>query len=342
VKTSTKPDTILTLQALRGIAAIMVVIHHSIGYWYVNVLGQSTGWFVNGSYGVDIFFIISGFIMPLSIRRLSSSAETASVFLKRRLERVVPLYWIWTTSKVAFHFLGRSREPFGPPWHVVASYFFLPAISSTGEKNPLLTVGWTLQMEMMFYLLIAFSLWMGWRLRVFMPITLGLLASLYFVSPLDRTALDLSRHPLYLEFLCGLVLAYLFNQRRLKIPAPVAGIVLVSSFILLMTSYAGYLRGVLAFLIVASGLALEPFIRSYIPRLLLFLGDASYSIYLSHVTFVKYAVKAYVLFPTYHGPLLAAAVGLLLGCTAGAITYVCIEHPINNYFKVRRRVAIPA
>src|ERR1700677_861510 len=90
------------LQALRAVAAGLVVMHHSISLWVGNIMHRpiASQW-SNGAAGVDIFFVISGFVMAISLPGLAGRKNKAGVFLWRRFARIVPLYWMALTAKLA-------------------------------------------------------------------------------------------------------------------------------------------------------------------------------------------------------------------------------------------------
>ena len=90
------------IQVLRGLAAAMVVALHATQSWSQRVGGQAPGlvW-GNGAAGVDIFFVISGFVMAVSTIGKEHKVNPAQNFLERRLIRIAPLYWIATIAVIA-------------------------------------------------------------------------------------------------------------------------------------------------------------------------------------------------------------------------------------------------
>src|SRR5437762_263735 len=95
----------LTIQALRAVAALLVVVYHAFDMWGVRVNSSAPGnaW-ANGAAGVDIFFIVSGFVMVVSSRRLVSQPGGWLTFIQHRIVRIVPLYWLLTTAKLVLVF----------------------------------------------------------------------------------------------------------------------------------------------------------------------------------------------------------------------------------------------
>jgi exopolysaccharide production protein ExoZ len=345
------PPTIYTIQALRGIAAVLVVLHHIISMWYLEVLHVLPVIAFRGTTGVDIFFVISGFIMPLTIRRTISPALSAQTFFTRRLERIVPLYWLCTLVKYISLRLSPdlSEHGTGSTWHVVSSFLFIPSFNESHIVQPLLQPGWTLTWEMLFYALIAIALLLGAPLRFFLPPILIGLASLYFVPLPQNVPIDTRTIPLLVEFLLGLALSVRYRKRLQhcqSIPASLATIVGVAAFCTLIfdvpaTRYPLVFGGFLATAIVGSALELEQRIGHRIPRLLLLLGDASYSIYLTHWFLVSIFRKVFghSVLATMSNGALPLLIMVTISCAVGIAVYHFVESPINHYFRVRRRTA---
>jgi exopolysaccharide production protein ExoZ len=284
------PANFLTIQVLRAVAALLVVLLHAFETWgeRVDPAAPGVNW-DNGAAGVDIFFIISGFVMVISSRRLVDQAGAWLIFLRHRVVRIVPLYWLLTTAKiVAVLVLGgvvlRTSLDFKS---VAGSYLFLPVTDSAGHFRPVLPVGWTLTYEFLFYLLFAAALAM--RVDVFRVIIPGL--GLVAVAALVRTetwpAWTILFDTIVVEFMFGVMLAK-WTLRGFRLPPAIAGVFILFGFglILIVPMISENARvltwGIPAFVIVAGGVSLEPFVAPALPRWLLTLGDASYSIYLSH------------------------------------------------------------
>src|SRR3954451_23086289 len=129
---------LLSLQVLRAVAAVAVVICHAglqLNYWTQTALE----WNFVGSAGVDLFFVISGFIITLVSWNSFGRIDQVAPFVARRLIRIGFLYWLLTTIYVVSGSFS--------PWHVLASYLLLPV-----DGPPILSVAWTLVYEVMFYL----------------------------------------------------------------------------------------------------------------------------------------------------------------------------------------------
>lgn len=329
------------VQMLRFAAAMLVAAMHITQAISVHLSGQGPSqYWAQGSAGVDIFFVISGFVMglttPPSARHWRERAAQAWQFLQRRLIRVVPLYWFYTLLKVALLAALPAlamRSSFDGA-HLAASLAFLPWVSPWGLVEPVLPVGWTLNFEMLFYALFALAVLLGLPrllscLGVFLLLMLA--ARMHGDSPL----LNFWGSTIALEFVLGVGLARL-RQRRLALP-PEAGLLALCLGLLWMFALPWQSQddrllswGLGAALVVAGAIWLEPWAtRLPAARALAFLGDASYSIYLSHTFVVPAAARAAADLGLAH----AGAAGLLMALLVvlgGCLSYVLLERPMTQ------------
>jgi hypothetical protein len=144
-----RPDSssLVSIQALRAIASLLVFWGHAINAVTSKVAAEFPHLY--GPFGVDLFFVISGFVMVYSSERLFGQPGAPMTFFARRLARIVPLYWAATAILVWF------VVPYASTKAVLGSLFFTPRIPS---EAPLLFVGWTLIFEMFFYAVFAIAL----------------------------------------------------------------------------------------------------------------------------------------------------------------------------------------
>lgn len=339
------------VQALRGLAACMVVLFHASENWSVTAYGADTHAWWNGAAGVDIFFVVSGFVMAVSSLDKGEGPLAARRFLERRIVRIYPLYWIVTTLLVLKISLGLVRAANGlhriPPLFALCSYLLIPAHSPAGDLYPILAPGWTLSYEMLFYLCFAAAL----SLRKSVPIALtGVLGALALAG-LFRTdawpAATILFNPLLLEFLAGLWLGRALRAGRTlspRVAAPLAAFAALALFAL-PTPLPAYERlewGICAFLLVQGAVVLEPSLNR-IPRWALLLGDASYSLYLTHSPLLglyTFALKrAHVLAPNrirFEDEAITLIASLILSIAVGIACYLLVESPINDL--IRRRL----
>jgi exopolysaccharide production protein ExoZ len=337
------------VQVLRAIAALMVVLHHSTILLHDRD-GIGYNW-INGASGVDIFFVISGFVMTLSSAPLLNARHPARVFLARRIERIVPLYWVVTTLKVVTVLAvpAVAINALGTPWHIISSYFMLP---SAGYE-PVILSGWTLNFEMAFYVLFAIALATRISLlKVVAPVLL-IVSFLAGMSPhRDSHTLPFYENTIVLEFLFGILLArFLPLARRLAQPAAFS--FLIAGFLVLalwaypnFTLYRGILWGIPALAIVWAAVALEYRWGYFAPNWTLELGDASYSIYLTHglvLPVVGIALEHMHIIANSDAARCAILFAIVLLCAlCGKITYRLVELPITRWLKGRRKTAVPA
>lgn len=317
--TSPPQQTLSGIQYLRAAAAIAVVLFHA---------AEKTGYhFAIGAAGVDVFFVISGFIMwVVSARR----EPTPLQFLRARIRRIVPVYWLATAVMVAGALGGLFPNLVLSVGHVLASLFFVPTRSpSNGEIWPVLVQGWTLNYEMFFYVVFAGTLLLprAWRLPAIGAL-FGLLviAGTLFVP--DNAVLLSFTRPIILEFVAGMVIGELWLKG--KVPSPAMGLALIalalSGFATIQVAglpFDALVCGPLAAALVVGVLALEAGRRIRFVPIAVVLGDASYAIYLWHTFAISVIAKVGASMGVPAPAVFAAAV--LAGISAGALGYYLLE-----------------
>jgi exopolysaccharide production protein ExoZ len=281
------------IQFLRGVAAIMVVIFHS-GLELQTKVGTNVRSFTTvGAAGVDIFFVISGFIM---IQTTAAQRFSASSFLYRRFARIVPLYWALTLTFGLLVLLA----PAGmfscrlDTWNFVSSFLFIPTFDYKGEIAPALNQGWTLVYEIFFYLCLTASSVIAFRQRLWvLALGLGALVTLGSQVPYASPAYLTYTNPLLLEFLFGCVIGELEIRGRLNF-GPAVAVGLLGLGLTLFALAAGgptdqrfrfVVWGIPAALIVAAVVRGETFLDLRSWRIANLIGNSSFSLYLIH-TFV--------------------------------------------------------
>ena len=277
---------IVSIQYLRGLAAFLVLLNHVA--WKSQQHGRhALDGFNIGECGVDIFFVISGFIMC----HVTSGGRVAIAgFVRNRLLRILPLYWILTTVALGAFLLMPGRvNSSGGSTHVLASYLLLPT-----EGKFLIEAGWTLSYELLFYGLFAGGLLLsGWTGRAWVAGALVVLASLRAWHPLTHPVAAFLTSDLLLEFTYGIGLYWLFLRNPLQRgwSAALVGAIGVALFAAanaspdrhFLSPVRAFNYGVPAFLVCWGTVSLERQIARHKVRWLELLGDASYSLYLSHV-----------------------------------------------------------
>jgi len=192
------------LQALRGIAALAVVVHHAIEQSNMATGRFSPDWFTTlGAAGVDLFFVISGFIMMWTSFPQGRQPLGPGTFLVRRLTRIMPLYWLACAAMLALAAAGFLKSHHYGAALIARSLLLLPGSGVIG-------VAWTLVFEMWFYALFALLLPLRSRrvMALGVPALLLMASALGGLLPLGPTR-DLLQSPLPLEFCFGLWAALL-------------------------------------------------------------------------------------------------------------------------------------
>ena len=348
VETGTNSKQFIYVQVVRFIAATSVVIFHAVGTAMKHRPDQSAylyGIFRHGDHGVDIFFVISGFIICYS----TFYARTTSLdFLSRRLQRIVPIYWLFTLAMVALAVLVPSAFS-GTDWinprRLLLSITFLSFID---QKMPIIFVGWSLEYEMLFYLTVTALLFRASKVWDDLIIIFSLLAilSVFPVGSEPQALRGFFTNPILLEFVYGVIVAKLFLDQRV---APLALIVVSITTLVVFVSdptnrviVAGLPSCLLVF--AAAVLSKRRQRWSLVERIFGTLGDASYSIYLLQVFVISGAVKVLINFGAL--PIdLVALITTLFTIVAGYLSYVWLERPSLQFFgrlrASRRRRASP-
>jgi peptidoglycan/LPS O-acetylase OafA/YrhL len=246
--TAARPQRLDGIQWLRGAAALLVVIEHAKNAISVDFFklapDRSPLSIFPFAVGVDIFFVISGFIMAHASAPLFARAGSWRPFMIRRIARVAPLYWLVTTIMIALFFATGSRMWRESGWGAMAaSYLFLPATNPEGATFPMLVTGWTLNYEMAFYA--VFALFIGFSRGVALSLTAGTIVgavALGLALKPSSIALAFWTDPIIFEFVAGIGLFAAWNHGRLAL-GPFARKALVVSAIVALALQAPYGAG---------------------------------------------------------------------------------------------------
>ena len=293
------------VQALRGVAVLLVVLTHG-RYFLAGTPGEPLAQqlFFPGAMGVDLFFLISGFIMVYTTRHVSG-ARAAALFAVKRVARIWPAYIVVTLLWV---FIGDSGwDFFRRPERVhalVRSLTFRPVDPAQAPFFGLVfPLGWTLAFEMYFYVVFGVCMLAG-RLRWFalaswMVLTLVLLPALHGGPTLNvsqqldfqRSYLHLVSNPIIYEFLAGVLIGLLYLAPRVRFPSVAVAwqaVVCSIGFVLWQGwSGVGGFHGPagwgwpLALMLASLALASKS-VTLTAPRWLVWVGTVSYSMYLTH------------------------------------------------------------
>jgi exopolysaccharide production protein ExoZ len=326
---------VLPIQYLRGVAALLVVLHHLGGQ--SPVLTRFID-FEFGTSGVDIFFVISGFIITLT----TNAKTSPSMFIFRRIIRVVPLYWIltllmsalWTFRPDIFKTLNVSFV------NLFQSLFFIPHYSSSFPDRvwPLLVPGWTLNYEMFFYAVFALLLYLPARYRqlALTTVFVFIVSTFYLWGPFHGAALNIYTSPLLLEFLAGAWIARAWVNKKLQFSISLSLFLMVLGLVMLVVRdipLLGVYTHILGAILVVLG-SLNIQLKGRKSFLLANLGNSSYSLYLTHIfTLGVFGLLWRKLTLDSASTPLAICFALtsLVGCIlVGWITYKYVEAPLTR------------
>lgn len=340
------------LQSLRGIAALLVVMFH-----LRTLLKQFTpgtlhfpNLFKFGFLGVDIFFVISGFVMMTITRGKFQQPGAATQFLTNRITRIYPVYWFYTLLAfmlISVDVLFTHKELTHAP--LLQSLLLWPQ-----DSLPVLAVGWTLVYEMYFYFIIALLLFLPEKKSL---AALGLWALFVGIGShfsFASAGMQVATNPLAYEFMAGYLIAR-FQWSVNKIfdfsilmggTLLFVGACLARSFIWPEIPVAGWVRvalfGIPSMVVIYAAVALE-FNGVIFPKILHKLGDASYSIYLCHL--VVFLVVKHVFLSLYMQKIISQPLmALLMFASAiglGILSYHYLEKPLMRYFRNRSLVQKP-
>ena len=308
--------TIGSIQALRGIAATAVVLHHSVRAFTVYdaagagrpLLFAAPAFSQTFAAGVDIFFVISGFIMSYISAPYRGGSKSPWDFLSRRLIRIYPMYLLATFIAVAFlliHLRTDGARPFDlNVVRILDSAAFVPTLNRAGEMQPVLGVGWTLYYEMYFYGMLTVAL-AAFRRNAVMMLAIALTATCAAVNLLGVLGWTLGaigaflRSTLIFDFILGLAIGEAFVRGLLPRTHPVlpiaAGVAGMAIFWRLPQPNLECLQwGIPSALVVIGFLLWDRRRKSPWPPSAMTFGDASYVIYLFH-TIVIYELMLVML-----------------------------------------------
>jgi peptidoglycan/LPS O-acetylase OafA/YrhL len=293
-KTATGDKSFLPwVQALRAFAALCVAFVHIAHDDIANGadpdgIFKAITTFFPWDAGVDIFFVISGFVIVHASAKLFAAPGGPKAFLRRRLTRIVPLYWIMTTAFVAVLCLNRAEihGDIGGPEFLAASYLFIPWKRPDGVMQPAFGLGWTLNYEMFFYAVFAPFLLLA---RPYAVAGLALLfgALVVFRADFAMPQLVFWSDPIILEFVFGMIIA-LLAARSVTLPLALRAGLIGGAIVAFHYNAAGHgLRPVIyglpaACLVACAVLTPAEKTFSMPERFLIRLGDASYGMYLVH------------------------------------------------------------
>lgn len=332
-----RPAQIVSLQYLRAVAALLVLFHHVRNP--INGLFNPIEHWNFGEAGVDMFFLISGYVMYAVARN-----DQPMRFLRRRIIRIVPLYWLATLClyiQVAAGFPGVLPTPD----QLLRSLLFIPQYHQQTEDEiwPFLVAGWTLQYEMYFYAMFAIGL--GLRQPLVATLSLGAIAILIGklgVGESNDAIFVAYTSPIITEFFQGMLIALVHQRRsmasfRAALPIGVVALFLLGN----LDAPRLFIWGLPSALILIGCLAIEDAKRMPSFPMLKLLGDASYSIYLSHAFVLQIGLIIWWKVPvTGWSQFMIFTPAAVIGCSIiGVFVYRYIERPMLRRGQLKPQVA---
>jgi len=335
-------EKLYSIQALRAVAASSVVIFH-----VMKMLSHNAGYTLNApdvlASGVDLFFLISGFILVNTSYDAFKKPNASIDFLARRIIRVAPLYWLCTTAIILplvfapqlFSSIVFKKDI------VISSYFFVLAKNSVGDIGTVLQTGWTLCYEFYFYIVLSVLLLLP---RKFFLAMLALIflsgISLGYVTPELPVWTNVFTNPLTLEFLIGAVIAFVFKM-EIEVPNIISAVFfLVSLFFLFglptffdLGSWTRLVMWGLPYSFILFACISVEKKGVIIPQFLVSLGDSSYTLYLFHPFILPILGKVWFTqkLTEKFNPSVLGIIAFSLSLGIAEILYIWIEKPVTAY-----------
>ena len=329
---------ILSIQLLRALAALAVVWFHASTLLAARS-GAFNSWSKLGSAGVDLFFIVSGFIMWLSA---IDRDEGIREFAIKRVVRIVPLYWLTTAAVLVISLVapGLMHNVSHTPAHYLAAFVFVayPHPALPGRFWPPVIPGWTLNYEALFYVVVAISLALRRQWRA--PFCTAVLVGLTLCHPLARPdrVVAFYTHPVLLEFVFGLLLGA--ARVRLSPVLALTSITCGMAWFLALGRWGTDANRVLTWgvpltLLTMGAINTQSLGPAALRRAVTAVGDASYSLYLTQfLVLPPAAIITWWLLgglrTTPTGAVMFVASLMVMATLTGLLSYHLIEKPVTK------------
>ncbi len=330
---------LINIQALRAVAAFLVVFVHLAVF--AQLLGLGPAGFEFGNAGVDIFFVISGFIMVVTTNRRRPTAQT---FMLNRVVRIAPFYWLVTLVVFALALAEPAlfQSTRADLSDLGRSLAFVPFRRANGMVQPVVFVGWTLNYEMAFYALFALGLMLRPRALGF-GLTLAVLLAAVglgaLAQPKDTLGVFYSA-PIVLEFALGMLIGASAGKLS-AFRAPLAAVLVLDALMAALILAApllwpkvdrAFAFGLPGAVLVISAVHLEQTGRVLRVGWLRRLGDASFATYLTHFFVTQAVIKGAgaVHLTAMPAIALATVATFALVAAVGYATHSLVERPLHQ------------
>ncbi len=335
------------IQVLRFLAAFLVVFAH-VPMSQFSGAGIKEDFFGFGAIGVDIFFVISGFIMFYIAKNTKYGIGNAASFLIKRILRVVPLYWLFLVLSIYLSFISVNCPSWADPcpfWlqpnykfsNIDAETIIRSFTFTNFSSGPIYSVGWTLIYEFWFYVFISATIAFGVnRLNSFAIIVTITLLSYLLKAPITYSLFNVLFNPLMIEFGYGVLLYSVWSHEKLSLKFTFILFVLTNAINLFIfykfknlfehSLFRPIVWGGIAYSMVSLALFSEGKIK--IHKYFVSLGDASYSLYLTHWLIVTTLPFFLVIYSIQLNAVLFVLLNVLASIFASIILYRCVEYPL--------------
>ena len=327
---------IKNLQFLRAIASLLVVIFHNqfIPYKF-------------GLFGVDLFFVISGFIVTNVIFKNSKK------FFLKRLIRILPTYYIFTLIVIIlYHFNFLEANLIVNFSSIIKSMLFIPY--SFSNSGPILSNGWTLNYEMFFYLITSFSILL-FKKPIQIVIFCICILILFCIAPYCifnnsnyiNYYLNYYSNPIIIEFLLGIIVFLIIQKSKLIIKNNIISIISKLTIFILFglmiimeiyqfQQYRLFFYGIPSSILVLCYILTEnKFKQTKIYLFFVKLGDASYIMYLLHPLILKFIYLYIFIHYNIFFDTIFLIGSLLIISILSILLHNKIEKKIINYLNLR-------
>lgn len=342
---NSRGERLLMIQVLRAVAALAVVFQHARARM-TDFDGQFNFLpFDHGAQGVDLFFVISGFIMVWVTK---DGAVAPLTFIRRRFFRVWPLYVLVTLVAALLSFFA-PRYYFGSTdlLYIIKSAFFIPASRpSDGNLFPIMVPGWSLNLEVVFYVIFGLSFF----LRSPYFVACAAVSALYLISSQFASAGPLmaaygGRDAIILEFIVG-VLVGIAYVRGARVPQIAAYALMAFGFyMLIVRNQEGLIgAGIPAAFIVFAAINIDLDFGERANRVVDLLGRASFALYLIHNFVIQGSTRVLLDYGIGAGELNGWAYFVLvasLSLGASLTIYRYVEAPMTKFLTSPIRKAYP-
>lgn len=331
------------LQIFRGIAAIMVIFHHSaasikyyhkLNYRWLDFVGAL------GKYGVDFFFVLSGFIIAYSAYYKYNSPHAFNNYIKNRLARIYIPYLPIGIFMLFIYLYLPSMSNGNRDISIITSITLLPF------GNPALSVAWTLIFELCFYMLFSFTFLSKklWRLFVLIWILLIIYTNYFsenYILPVKNSFSYLFLSPYNVEFILGYLLSkiiiknykinYLFSVALIVILATIF-IYLIYNNIEFFEFSTNFIFAIFVFLFLYFSIFYVN-IKIKKTNLMMLVGNATYSIYLIHNPIQMIIIRLFPKINSIFGIFIVLVLTLIVSCFLGYLYYFIFENKLMTIIK---------